>query len=139
MAGCNDVWAAAKMGRLVIMTSTLTNAEVIYMKGTPKLDPAKRPLISNFFLQDFIIQHPVTRRISEMARDVVWDTGVKPKDAVHIATAAFHSIRVFHTFDGQLLGASPIDVQGFTVECRLPTWQVQQEIPYDTKSDSESP
>ena len=36
-----------------------------------------------------------------MAANIVyWDYGVKPKDACHIATAAFHKIPTLHTFDG---------------------------------------
>jgi hypothetical protein len=59
----------------------------------------------------------------------VWDTATKPKDAVHIATSGFHKIRLFHTFDGPLLNAASIDVAGFTVECRKPSWQAQQAMP----------
>ncbi len=130
MEGCNAVWNAGVGGQLFLVTSTLTNAEVIYMKGTPKLDPAKRTLVSNFFRQEFIIQHPLTRKISELARDVDWDTSVKPKDAAHVATAAFYKVRIFHTFDGPLLKLGSVNVEGFTVECRKPIWQRQKEIDY---------
>ena len=131
LADCQSVWDAAERGELFIVTSTFTNAEVIYMKGVPKLDPVNRLKVNNFFRKPFIVQYPVTRFISELARDVVWDTTTKPKDAVHVATAGFHKIRLLHTFDGPLLTASAIDVAGFTVECRKPSWQKQQVIPYE--------
>ena len=82
MAGCNNAWAACEKGLMHIVTSTLTTAEVIYMKGTPKLDASKRVLVSNFFRQHFISQKPLTREIAELARDVVWDSNIMPKDAV---------------------------------------------------------
>lgn len=41
--GCQDVWAACQKGTTHIVTSTLTIAEVLYKKGTPKLDPKFRP------------------------------------------------------------------------------------------------
>lgn len=33
---CEDVWNAAKSGNLKIITSTLTTAEVIHLKGLPQ-------------------------------------------------------------------------------------------------------
>ena len=125
---CNDVWAAAEKGLVHIVTSTLTTVEVIYMKGTPKLDPTKRPLVSNFFRQPFISQKPLTREIAELARDIVWDTPVKPKDAIHVATAAFNKVRQIHTFDDQLCNLGTVDVNGFVVSIMKPHFQAQAEI-----------
>jgi predicted nucleic acid-binding protein len=84
--GCRDVWAACQKGTTHIITSTLTVAEVLFRKGTPKLDPKFRPTLNNFFLQNFISLKPLTREIAELARDIVWDTNIKPKDAIHVAT-----------------------------------------------------
>lgn len=137
MDGCNAVWTAAQKGRLLIVTSTWINAEVIYMKGSPKLDPKKRPRVNNFFRHPFILQRPLTRQISELARDVVWDTAVKPKDAVHIATSAFHGVEIFHTFDNGLLTIGSIVVNDFTVECRKPTWHFQKEMPFVSPDDKQ--
>lgn len=128
MQGCNDIWAACEKGLVHIVTSALTTAEVIHKKGTPKLDPSKRVLVGNFFRQDFISQKPLTREIAELARDVVWDSNIHPKDAVHIATCAFYRIREFHSFDGGLLGKNKIDVAGFDLNVRKPHGQAQSEI-----------
>ena len=100
MSKCNDGWMAAEKGLIHIVTSVFTSTEVIYAKGSPKLDLAKRPLVSNFFRQIFISQEPLTREIAELARDVVWDNAIRPKDAIHVATAAYFKIGEFHTFDG---------------------------------------
>jgi predicted nucleic acid-binding protein len=74
---CGDVWRAAERGQIKIVTSTLTVAEVIYLKGVSKLDPAKRPRVSNFFKANHIVLKPLIRIIAELARDVVWDSNVK--------------------------------------------------------------
>jgi predicted nucleic acid-binding protein len=120
MAGCNNAWAACEKGLLHIVTSTLTTAEVIYMKGAPKLDPDKRPLVSNFFRQHFISQKPLTREIAELARDVVWDSNIRPKDAVHVATCAYYKIKVLHSFDTDLYAKGTINVNGFEIAVAHP-------------------
>lgn len=125
---CEDVWAAAQAGKMFIMTSTLTVAEVVYLKGTPKLDPSKRPSINKFFQNPFLIQKPLTRIIAELARDIVWDSSVKPKDAIHVATAGYYRVSILHTFDDGLLNQGTIDVNGFTVIIRKPYAQKQIEM-----------
>jgi predicted nucleic acid-binding protein len=126
---CEDVWVAAQKGQIAIVTSTLTVAEVIYVKGLPKLDPNKRPLVNNFFRQPHIVQRPVTRTIAELARDVVWDCAIRPKDAIHIATAAYHKIAPFHTFDGALVDSKVVAAGGFSVLPQFPRATRQYELP----------
>ena len=128
LQGCNDVWAACEKGLVHIVTSALTTAEVIHKKGTPKLDPSKRQLVSNFFRQDFISQKPLTREIAELARDVVWDSNIAPKDAVHVATCAYFRIRELHSFDRNLVDKGKIDVAGFELTVQNPHGQAQSEI-----------
>lgn len=129
VSACEDVWKAGERGLITIVTSTLTVAEVIYAKGVPKLDPVKRPMVNNFFRAGHIVQKPLTRVIAELARDVVWDSSVRHKDAVHIATSAYYKIKEFHTFDGPLLNAKSIDVNGFTVSIQKPYAPRQLELP----------
>lgn len=130
---CEDVWKVAERGLITIVTSTLTVAEVIYAKGVPRLDPAKRPLVNNFFRAGHIVQKPLTRIIAELARDVVWDSNVKPKDAIHIATSAYFKINEFHTFDEGLLNAKTISVNGFIITIQKPHALRQMEIGDDGK------
>ncbi|MDQ3772954.1 MAG: type II toxin-antitoxin system VapC family toxin [Pseudomonadota bacterium] len=117
---CEDVWVAAEKGHLLIVTSTFTVAEVIYIKGVPKIDPAKRPKLDRLFQAPHLAQRPLTRIIAQLARDIVWDSNVKPKDAVHVATSGYYSIKTFHTFDSQLLGMGVINVAGFSVQVKEP-------------------
>jgi predicted nucleic acid-binding protein len=112
---CEAVWKAGKNGDIHIVTSALAAAEVIYLKGVPKLDPNKRVLVGNFFRQQHLSQKSVTRMIAELARDVVWDSAIKPKDAIHVATAALYKITEFHTYDGGLLDLKQVLVNGFTI------------------------
>jgi len=100
---CESVLQAAEDGKILIVTSALTLAEVLYVKGHPKLPPTKRTIIEQFFKQPYINVQNVTRKISEEARDIVWDNNVRPKDAIHVATALSCEVSVLNTFDEQLL------------------------------------
>ncbi len=126
--GCRDVWAACQKGTTHIITSTLTIAEVLYKKGTPKLDEKFRPALNNFFRDSFISLKPLTREIAELARDVVWDSNIKPKDAVHVATCAYYRIRFLHSFDGNLVDKKTIEINGFTIDISRPHAEAQSEI-----------
>ncbi len=125
---CKAVWDAAKNGEIHIVTSTLAAAEVIYMKGVPKLDPNKRALVGNFFRDQHLSQKSVTRMIAELARDVVWDSGIKPKDAIHVATACFYKITDFHTYDDGLLKLAHCTVNGFTINIVEPHHSYQTDM-----------
>lgn len=71
---------------------------------------------------------PLTREISELARDVVWDSNIKPKDAVHVATCAYFRIRELHSFDGNLVDKQTVTVNGFTISISNPKAQAQTEL-----------
>lgn len=47
--------------------------------------------------------YDVDRTLAERARDVVWNYGVKPKDAIHVATALDAQVDQLDTFDEGLL------------------------------------
>ena len=58
--------------------------------------------------------------IADLARDVAWDCGVKPNDAIHVATAAFDKIETFQTLDKDLLKKGSIVVAKFEVKISKP-------------------
>ena len=68
-----------------------------------------------------------------MARDVVWDSNIKPKDAIHVATCAYYRIRILHSFDTDLFGKGTIDVNGFKIDVIHPDagHKSQMEIPIE--------
>lgn len=94
----------AENGELLIVTSALTIAEVIRIKGQPRLSKEKEDVIASFFEHEYIVIHNVDRRIAETARHLMWKyTSVKPKDAIHIATSYFQNIAELNTFDNGML------------------------------------
>ena len=105
-ADCREVLQAAEEGNVLIVTSALTIAEVLYLKGTPKIPRGKRQQVEAFFRSEYILVTNITRRIAESARELVWDNGIKPKDALHIATAIDAKLGLFNTFDKKLHGKS---------------------------------
>ena len=103
---CEATLAQAKAGRIRIVTSALTLAEVIYLKGSPKIPFEQDEMIRDFFLNEWIIVHTVDRQIAESARMFVWKHLVKPKDSIHVATALRAKAEVLETFDGPLISRS---------------------------------
>ena len=100
---CQQVLQAAKDGGLLIVTSALTLAEVLAVKNKEKIPKEIKDSVINFFANDYISVRNLDRKIAEIAREIVWDNGILPKDACHIATALFLRLGRFHTFDAKLI------------------------------------
>lgn len=107
---CKAVIDHAKRDELHIVTSAITLAEVLYLKGSTPIPVTDRVKVRRFFEADYIELYDVDRTIAEKAQDVVWDHGVTPKDAIHVATALAPApgvvIEQLDTFDGGLIGLS---------------------------------
>jgi len=103
---CKGVVEAIEKKEVKIVTSALTIAEVLYIKGHPKITREKSQKIIRFFESDAIILVNVDRKIAEMAREYIWDFGVHHKDAIHLASAIHAKIEIFDTFDENLLKLS---------------------------------
>ncbi len=99
---CHEVLQAAEDGKLLILTSALTIAEVLALKGALPIPATKRAKVEAFFRNDYIVVRNVTRRVPEVAREYVWDHGVQPKDALHVATAVDAGLELLNTFDRPL-------------------------------------
>jgi predicted nucleic acid-binding protein len=100
---CAAVLQEASNDKIQIVTSALTLAEVIKLKkhkAIPKTDAQK---IHAFFQHQYIIVKDVNRYIAEAAQRMVWDNGINPKDAVHVATAVYFHVPQLNTFDKGLL------------------------------------
>ncbi len=100
---CKGTLEKAKAGKLEIVTSALTIAEVLYLKTKGKIDKERSLDVHKFFAHTFILIQPLDRFIAEFARDIVWKYNVHPKDAVHIASALWDEIPILNTFDNGLL------------------------------------
>lgn len=125
---CRPVIEAATAGKLSIITSALTIAEVLWLKGKPKITSEQATQIEAFFRHRWIVVREVDRFIAEAARQLFWDQNVKPKDAVHLATALAQDVPIerFDTFDKGLiklsgkLGHPPLRIGLPNLPARLP-------------------
>ena len=116
---CQRILSDAEAGKCVIVTSTLTLAEVVKVKGQPLLSEEQERIIITFFEHEYIAIHDVTRRVAEYARNLARNHGLKPPDSIHLATAILAGTDVFETWNtndfASLQGNVPIRIAE-------PTW-----------------
>jgi predicted nucleic acid-binding protein len=101
---CRDVIEAARKGKIEIVTSTLCLAEVC--KHPALQDTKKADQIAAYFENDFVLLVDVDVFVGEKARELMLGgySGLKPPDAIHIATALISPrVEEMHTFDDKLL------------------------------------
>jgi len=103
---CEGVLQQAERGEVLIITSALTLAEVLWIKGAPRLSKDKAEMVQKFFHRSYIELHNVSRKIAESAQVHVWDNDIRPKDAIHVATAIQQDVIALETFDKNLLKKS---------------------------------
>lgn len=125
---------AAERNEINLVISTFSLAEIAKVPGLNG-DPVKdKPLtevelakISAYFENDYIIIRPLTIDIAEMAREYVCKHGLKPPDAVHVATAIYWNVPLLHSYDDKLckrtglIGSPPLVIEN-------PTWRGQQSL-----------
>lgn len=102
---CEFILSEAEKGGILIVTSALTLAEVLALRGEKRLLPTEniKNKVVAFFKQEYISVQNVTRTVAELARDLVWDDRIKPKDAVHVASALLVEAPILETFDRPLI------------------------------------
>lgn len=143
---CQETLKRAEAGEVEILTSAFTLAEVC--KRQP--DPASPAInLAAFFDQKYILLIPVDKQVAQKAQNLqlAGIAGVKPPDAVHLASAIVANVPVFHTFDKKLLGLdNKLDLaDGSTLSIVRPTEEVPMpELlkamqPDDTESDDAEP
>ena len=118
----------AVKGELEIVTSAWTLAEVIKRPGEPPLSAQVEQKIIDFFENEYIIVVNLDRRVAEEARAISRQYGVKPKDAVHLATAAVAKLETFDTWDGGLIKLDS-KVGNPPIRIGHPKWEGQALLP----------
>lgn len=102
---CRSVIEAAKKNRLEIVTSAFCLAEVC---KSPEVRQGSPDRIADFFESDYILISAVDTVVGQRARKLMISgyAGLKPPDAVHVATALILNVDEMHTFDDALLALS---------------------------------
>ena len=103
---CAGTLKRASQGEVVILTSALTLAEVLWMRNAPPIPQDKAEIVRKFFRRSYMRVRNVTRAASESAQDLVWTQGIRPKDAIYVATALDAGAFALETFDEGLIGKS---------------------------------
>ena len=118
---CQNILNDMVAGKLTVITSSWTLAEVIRRRHSPGISSDDDQIITGFFRQhDNLVIHDVTRAIAEKARSLSREHRLRPADAVHLATALSSGADVFETWDmgdfSPLRGLVPLEI-------REPTWE----------------
>ena len=97
---CRTVIAEAKKNKVEILTSTLSLVEVC---RSPGIQATPDDQLGAFFENDYVLLMNVDRLVGELARQLMsaGHTGLKPPDAIHLASAVIGIVAEFHTFDGE--------------------------------------
>jgi predicted nucleic acid-binding protein len=126
---CGEVLQAAEDGKALIVTSALTIAEVLALRNASPIPATERARVEEFFRNDYIVVRNITRRVAEMARGYVWDHGVEPKDALHVATAIDASLELLNTFERPLRKKSGL-LGNPRLVIEIPRWN-EPKLPMD--------
>jgi predicted nucleic acid-binding protein len=101
VVGLTDLAQKAAAGDLVIVTSALAIAEVCKLPeaGLQPEDQAQKILA--FFENPYIVVRSLDRMIATRANMIARQQGVKPPDAVHLATGILTGCEVLYTYDSK--------------------------------------
>lgn len=103
VAACQTVLKGAQAGTIQLLTSAVTIAEVIKVKGQPRLKREAEDTIRNFFMHSWIVIIDCDRTIATAARQLMWEYEfLDHKDAIHVATARAADVVQLDTFDDPL-------------------------------------
>jgi predicted nucleic acid-binding protein len=103
---CGSILRAMEEGQIELVTSAFTITEVLLPKGGKKLAPELRQQVTEFFRKPQLILVAVDRPLAEAAQRYVWDFNVRPKDAIHVASAIRARAPALETYDRDLIKLS---------------------------------
>lgn len=107
-----ELFEEARKKEIKIVTSALTIAEVLNIQGFKSPIPKEnREGVRKLFNNEWIITKGINRGIAEKAQEIVWEYGIKPKDALHVATALTYSIKTLASYDDNLVKKGTIKTE----------------------------
>lgn len=148
---CRGVLHEAVGGKIKILTSALTIAEVIFIKTGKKITQEQANEIRYMFEEDYIEIVNIDRHVSILARELMWSyepRSLRPNDALHIACAirgaSLTKAKVinFDTFDDHLLKLNGIIINDPPIIISNPNIMyqgnlIEEECERDTKEETE--
>ena len=114
-----NIFDDAANGRWSIFTSTFTLAEVLKDRRRPQLSVTEEQRIDAFFQHEYIKLVTLGRDVAELARKLARAYGLRPADAVHLASAIKAKADELLTWDE---GNFPINHTIEGVAIKLPYW-----------------
>lgn len=128
------IFDEAAKGKIKILTSTLTIAEVLNIQGAKSPIPKEqREKVKSLFANEWIVPKGVNRRFAEISQDMVWDHGIKPKDGIHVATAMVYKVTAFYTYDDGLIKKGHLKTAYGEVQISEPLPPAQGELKLEEK------
>lgn len=86
---------AGQRGEVEIVVSAFAEVEVAKLS-----DPNAENIIKEFFSRPYVIRAALEIGVAEIARELLRKyTGLKPGDAVHVATALHYRVPILETYD----------------------------------------
>jgi predicted nucleic acid-binding protein len=107
----------AEKNNLLIVVSTFTIVEVNRADNLLPLTEEEDKRISDYFENDYIVIRPLSIPIAQLARQIARKFNIKPKDAVHVATAVFWQVPILQSYDSGLckktglIGDPPLKIE----------------------------
>ena len=91
----------AIQGHTEIVVSVLAECEVVKLEGDDDATSERR--ITDFFNRPYVIRAAVDPFVASETRRLVREHGLKPPDAIYLATAIRHQVLLLETYDDDLL------------------------------------
>ncbi len=126
---CDEILRAAHKGECVIVTSTITLAEVVRprRKGALELTEADDARIVAFFRSPFLKFVEFTSIMGQQARQLQWRHNLHVRDAIHVVSALFAKVAVIESYDSDLLRLDRASIPDCP-EIRLPRGDAQASL-----------
>ena len=112
---------AAEAGKIELVTSAFTRAEVRRDRRQPKLTPQQHSRVSAFFRRSYLHVRPLDQAIGESAAELGERYNLKPADAVHLATALSVQADELQHWDDRDFGRLPLRADPPPIKIAHPT------------------